>query len=76
MSLIPPFAPPKVPLSFCRIWVSPMARSISLYSSLTFVTAVYSLGTHSHTAMANSVAAMVAVMYGCSLINCTCLVSW
>ena len=40
----------------------PIARSTSLYSSLTFVTAEYSLGTHSHTTTARSVAMTVAII--------------
>lgn len=48
----------------------PIAKSVSLYSSLTFVTAVYSLGRHSHTTIASSVAIVVARMYGCLFNSC------
>ena len=52
-------------LMFASILFSAMAKSISLYSSLTFVIAVYSLGVQNHTAIASSVAIKVAIMYGC-----------
>lgn len=65
MSLIPSLPLLVKFLIWAFMSLRPIAKSVSLYSSLTFVIAVYVLGTQSHTTMASRVAAMVAIMYGC-----------
>ena len=67
MSFNPILYPPVAILSCVLILSRPTDKSVSLYSSLSLVTAVYSLGTKSHTTMASSVAMSVARIYGCRL---------
>ena len=55
---------PKASFIFAEILVRPIAKSTSLYSSLTFITAAYSLGIKNHTTKANNVDIIDAVMYG------------
>ena len=64
MSFKPVLSPPVASLIFDMTMFMPMARSTSLYSSLTFVTAVYALGIHTHTTKESSMAVNNAMIYG------------
>ena len=62
MLFIPSFWLP-VERILAAIFVSPTARSVSLYSSLSFTCAAYSLGTINHTTIAITDAIAVEMIY-------------